>query len=296
MKNITKIYCEIDDFCKIFVPEFNKQLISTGNKKRNKPSKLSVSEVITIMILFHSGNFRNFKHFYIEYVNKHLKSYFPDLVSYNRFVELQQSATIPMFAYFHCVSRGEKTGIYFIDSTTLKVSNNKRIYRHKVFQGLAKRGKTSMGWFFGFKLHLIVNDLGEIISFALTPGNTSDNDINLVTRLAKEIAGKLFGDKGYISQELFEALFDSGLKLITGIRKNMKNKLVELEEKLLLRKRSIIETINDQLKNISQIEHSRHRSPANFFVNLLSGLLAYSLKDRKPKIDLSGYANQLVFA
>jgi hypothetical protein len=99
--------------------------------------------------------------------------------------------------------------------------------------------------------------------------------------------GKLIGDKGYISQALFEKLMQRGLRLITKLRKNMKNRFVEMEDKLLLRKRAIIETVNDQLKNISNIEHSRHRSLWNFLGNLASGLIAYCWKEKKPSLNLN---------
>ena len=296
MKNITKIFCEIDDFCKVFIPLLKTKQLQNKTKKRNKPSNLSESEVMTIMILFHSSNYRNFKNFYTGLVSHYLQNYFPSLVSYNRFVELQQSVIIPMVAYLQSLGKGEKTELYFIDSTPIKVCDNKRINNHKVFKGIAQRGKSSMGWFFGFKLHLVVNDLGEIISFVLTPGNTDDRDIDVVSVLSKELSGKIFGDRGYISKELFESLLTNGLKLVTKIRKNMKNKLMDLEDKILLRKRSIIETINDQLKNISQIEHSRHRSPVNFFANLISGLIAYCFKERKPRINLNNFSHDLILA
>ena len=296
MKNITKIFCEIDDFCKVFIPHLKTKQLQNKTKKRNKPSNLSESEVMTIMILFHSSNYRNFKNFYTGFVSHYLQNYFPSLVSYNRFVELQQSVIIPMVAYLQSLGKGEKTELYFIDSTPIKVCDNKRINNHKVFKGIAQRGKSSMGWFFGFKLHLVVNDLGEIISFVLTPGNTDDRDIDVVSVLSKELSGKIFGDRGYISKELFESLLTNGLKLVTKIRKNMKNKLMDLEDKILLRKRSIIETINDQLKNISQIEHSRHRSPVNFFANLISGLIAYCFKERKPRINLNNFSHDLILA
>ena len=139
-----------------------------------------------------------------------------------------------------------------------------------------------MGWFFGFKLHLVVNDRGEILAFQLTPGNIDDRDP--VPSLSKDLIGKLFADKGYISKALQEELLGKRLSLITGIRKNMKNHLMSMNDKLLLRKRSIIETINDQLKNISQIEHSRHRSFFNFLLNLIAGLIAYCLQPKKPSI------------
>ncbi len=214
----------------------------------------------------------------------HLRSEFPHLVSYNRFVELMPRVLMPLLAYFHWC-KGRCTGISFVDSTPLKVCHNRRIARHKVFDGLAQRGKTTMGWFYGFKLHLVVNDRGELLAFHLTPGNVDDRQA--VPRLARDLFGKLFGDKGYISQKLFEQLFEHGVELITSVRKNMKNRLMPLSDKMLLRQRSIIETINDQLKNISQIEHTRHRSVANFLVNLVAGLIAYCHQPKKPSLNLT---------
>ncbi|SDY84258.1 Transposase DDE domain-containing protein [Nitrosomonas sp. Nm58] len=137
----------------------------------------------------------------------------------------------------------------------------------------AARGKTSVDWFYGFKLHLIINDQGELLSVKITAGNVDDRDP--APELARSLFEKLFGDRGYISQPLFEQLWEEGVQLVTKLRKNIRSKLLPLFDKLLLRKRSIMETVNDQLKNISQIEHSRHRSPFNFFVNLIAELVAY---------------------
>ena len=219
----------------------------------------------------------------------HLKSEFPHLVTYHRFVELMPSVLIPLLAYFqHC--KGSCSGIAFVDATPIKVCHNLRISRHKVFEGVAERGKTSTGWFYGFKLHLVVNDRGELLAFNLTAGNVDDRKV--VPQMAKSLFGKLFGDKGYISQKLFEQLFAQGLELITTIRKNMKNRLMVTTDKLLLRKRAIIETINDQLKNISQIEHTRHRSVGNFLVNLVSGLIAYCHQAKKPSLNLTNHQMQ----
>ena len=236
------------------------------------------------MIHFHQSHYRDFKAYYTQHVMKHLKSEFPTLVSYNRLVELMPTMLLPLCVYLH-QRKGTVTGLSLVDATKLAVCHNKRIARHKVFEGLAARSKTSMGWFFGFKLHLIVNEVGELLAFCLIPGNVDDR--KPVPELAKTLFGKLVGDKGYISQQLFELLFAQGLQLITPIRKNMKNHLVPLVDKILLRKRSIIETINDQLKNISQIEHSRHRSVTNFMVNLLAGLITYTHQEKKPSLNLS---------
>jgi hypothetical protein len=150
--------------------------------------------------------------------------------------------------------------------------------------GVAQRGKTSTGWFFGFKLHLITNDRGELLNVCFTAGNVDDR--KPVEALAQNLFGKLFGDKGYLSKELFERLFLRGVRLITRIKSNMKNCLMPLLDKLLLRKRAIIETIIDQLKNISQIEHSRHRSVGNYFADIVAGLIAYTYRDKLPSLNL----------
>ena len=217
-------------------------------------------------------------------MRQHLQAEFPGLVSYKRFVELMPLVLPGLRAYLWS-KLGPVTGISFVDSTPIPVCHNRRIQRHKVFDGLAERGKTSMGWFFGFKLHLVVNDQGEIVTFHLTPGNVDDR--KPVPKLTAKLFGKLFADKGYLSQKLFEDLFNRGLQLVTPIRKNMKNRLMPLMDKLLLRKRSIIETVNDQLKNISQIAHTRHRSVDNFLVNLIAGLIAYAHQPKKPSLNLS---------
>lgn len=141
-----------------------------------------------------------------------------------------------------------------------------------------------MGWFYGFKLHLIINDEGEILSFCLTSGNVDDRDENVMNSLTKEIFGKLFADRGYISQKLFENLLKKDITLITRAKKNMKNKLMDLYDRLMLRKRTVIESVNDFLKNVCDIEHSRHRSITNFLVNLVSALAAYSFLPKKPSI------------
>jgi hypothetical protein len=208
------------------------------------------SEIMTILILFHQSHYRTFKAYYTEYVHRHLHSEFPSLVSYQRFVELMPTVLVPLVAYLH-TQLGQCTGISFIDSTPLAVCHNARIHSHRVFEGRAARGKTSVGWFYGFKLHLVVNDQGELLAFCLTPGNIDDR--HPVPKLATGLVGKLKGSKGYLSQPLAQQLLvTQGLHLITKLRKKMHNRLLEWSDKLLLRKRAIIETITDQLKNISE--------------------------------------------
>lgn len=278
---ITEIFYLIDEFCLEFEKSIQKHTL--GNKPKRKP-RMSCSEVITIMVIFHTGGYRNMKHFYVHYVQKHMKDQFPKTVSYNRFLELMQAATLPMSIFLKTCCMGKGTGISFIDSTPIRVCKNKRIKRHKVFKDLAQLGKSTMGYFFGFKLHIVINDKGELLNFAISPGNTDDREPLKNAAFIKALKGKLYADKGYIDKKLTQLLFLDGLHLITSIRSNMKNVLMELKDKILLRKRSVIETVNDELKNICQIEHSRHRSLANFLTNLLSGLIAYSFFPKKPAI------------
>lgn len=281
---ITEIFCSIDDFCNLFEPALKEKLISTGKKARNRKFKMSTSEILTITVLFHLSGHRTFKHFYLFYVQKHLQNDFPVTVSYNRFVELMQSNMLALTLYMKTCCLGKCTGISFIDSTPVRACNNKRIYTNKVFKDIATTGKSTMGWFYGFKLHIMINDRGELLNFMITQANVDDRAPLKTANFLKKIFGDLYGDKGYLSKELAAMLFDRGLHLVTGIRNNMKNVLMTMRDKILLRKRSVIETINDQLKNICQAEHSRHRSFGNFITNLVASLIAYSFKEKKPSI------------
>ena len=275
------IFCDIDDFCLLFEPLWNERLLET--RQRHRPSTLCLSEVMTIVVLFHASSYRNFKAYYTGHVMKNLAWAFPRLVSYQRFVELMPGALVPLCGYLQS-RKGRCSGISFVDSTSLAVCHNRRIHSHKVFAGCAKRGKTSVDWFFGFKLHLVVNDCGELLSLRLTPGNTDDR--RPVPELVKGLFGKLFGDRGYVSQPLCEALYDEGIQFVTKLKRGMRNRLMPFFDKIMLRKRAIIESVMDQLKNISQIEHTRHRSVANCFVNLLAGLIAYTWREKKPSLNI----------
>ena len=260
---VTEIYCMADDFCKEFTLQQEKYMIKDmKTMHRNKPNRMSDAEIMVILILFHSGGFRCFKHYYKEYVCKHLQHLFPRHVSYNRFVELEKEVLLPMTIFIQ------------------------RILIHKTFEGLAERGRCSMGWFFGFKLHLIINDKGEILNFMFTPGNVDDREPLKQGRFLENIKGKLCADKGYIGQALFENLFLNGIQLVTKVKNNMRNSLMSIADKILLRKRALIETVNDELKNIAQIEHSRHRSFSNFIANSLSAIAAYCFFEKKPAIDV----------
>ena len=160
------------------------------------------------------------------------------------------------------------------------------MYKHETMRGWAAKGKCTMGWFYGFKLHLIINDKREIIRWMLTPGNTDDRYPLKNKRFTEKLFGKLFADKGYISQSLFEELFIDDIHLITKLRRNMKNSMMMLQDRIMLRKRSTIETVNDELKNVCHIEHTRHRSIENFLTNLIAALIAYQLMPKKPTMNI----------
>jgi hypothetical protein len=280
--NITALYCCLDDFCKVYEEWEGHRLIPSG-KKRNRAGKLSLSEMLFIMVLFHLSPFKNFKAFYLCGVGYRYRSCFDEIPHYDRFVSLMPRLFVPLMILLHSLS-GEKTGLYFADSTKLAVCHNRRISRNKVFDGMAARGKSSMGWFYGFKLHFVINHKGEVMAFKITPGNAADSA--LLDDITKNLTGKVFADKGYIGAALFQRLWRRGLHLITGIRRNMKNYLMPMADKIMLRRRFIIETILDTLKSEMGLEHSRHRAPVNAMVHILSCLTAYAFRPGKPSITL----------
>ena len=280
--NLVELFCHVDDFCQAFEAEWIRHQLTTGRRRRRRAGRLCLSEIMTLLIWFHPSHYRDFKAFYLHQVCGPLRDAFPGVVSYGRFVELIPSTLIPLCAYLRSC-QGACTGISFIDSTPLAVCHPQRRHQHRLFAGQAQWGKSSTGWFFGFKLHVVVNDQGHLLNVALTPANVDDRQP--VPGLVQDLFGKLFADRGYLSKKLSKQLktrFD--LQLITKLRSNMKNQLLPMADKLLLGKRALIETIIDQLKNISQIEHTRHRSPVNFMVNLLGGLIAYCHQPKKPAL------------
>lgn len=276
---ITTIFVKVDDFCKEFeskIKEIKIKTIEDGKKRRNRSNLMSDSEIITIMVGFHLGAHKTFKHYYEQIVCGYWRDLFPKTLSYNRFVELKQRSFLVFALFLKEKCLGKCTGISFMDSTPLKVCRNQRIHSHKVFKGVAQCGKSSMGWFYGFNLHLVCNEIGELLSFYLTKGNVDDRTPRHIKKMTEKLFGKLFADKGYLSKALWEMLFTVGIRLFTKLRNNMKNHIMKMEDKILLRKRAIIETINDELKNHCQVEHTRHRSVNNFMMNILGSLTAYS--------------------
>jgi Transposase DDE domain len=282
---LIEIFCQIDDFCKQFEKEFSMKLLTDGNGNRIRSFQMSLSEIMTIMIHFHQSGYKTFKDYYEKQVLVHMIRDFHHLVSYSRFVELKQKALLPALIFAQLNACRSCSGISYIDSFPLKACNIKRSSSHKVLRGLAQKGKTSVGWFYGLKLHLVINSQGEIIAFYITSGNVVDNNAKVLVKLTKKLFGKVFGDRGYLTNEsLFRKLYSNGVQMVTKIRANMKNKLMPLEDKILLRKRGVIESVGSILKESLSLEHSRHRSSLGFFCHILATIIAYNFRQNKPSI------------
>jgi hypothetical protein len=281
--DMVALFCDVDDCCRRFAPRWRQRRIAEGECHRWRGSKLCLREVMPIVIGFPHSGYRTFKDYFLRSIRTPLREAFPHLVSSNRFVELMQEALVPLCAYLQ-TRKGHSHGIAFIDSTLLAVCHPKRSARHKVFAGLAQGGRSSLGWGYGFKLHLLIDDTGELFACRLTAANLDDRVP--VPPVLTAVRGKVVGDRGYISQALFAALSHPGIQLITTLRKDRRNKLMPLWDKLLLRKRSWIEPITEQLKHSCQIEHWRHRCVANFLVNLVAGLIAYTWQAKKPSLHI----------
>jgi hypothetical protein len=277
-QKLLEIFIWTDDFVKTF----DRICLPVRVGQRRRTPGLALSEMLTILIFYHHSGYKCFEYYYERCVLKDLNGHFPKAPSYTRFVQL-----IPRslhLLYWMGKVRGvmaQATGLYFVDSKKLPVCDNRRIHSHKVFKDIAQRGKASTGWFFGLKIHLVINNLGEIMSFAITAANVMDNAKEVLDKLFKFIQGKCFGDKGYISKH-FEYFYQKGLQIITRIRKNMKNKLMDYYDKMMLQKRGIIESVNDILMTVFDIDHTRHRSPINAVTHIIGAVVAYSFYDAKP--------------
>jgi Transposase DDE domain len=241
--------------------------------------------MLFIMVLFHLSPYKNFKVFHLHGIGHEHRACFGDLPHYDRSVSLMPRLFAPRMVLPHSLS-SEQTGVYFADSTKLAVCHNRRIDRHKVFAGLAARGRTGMGWFYGLKRHFVINHKGQIMALKITPGNTADSTVP--DEITHHLSGKLHAGKGYTGRELFGKLWQRGRHPITGIRRNMRNDLTPLADKLMPRKRFVSETVIDTLKSEIGLEHSRHGSVMNAMVHILCCLAAYALRPGKPSISHAG--------
>lgn len=280
-EDITELFYIVDEFAKIYL-SYEKAKLLPSTRLRNRDGNLTLSELLTIYISYSESPCKNFKHYYTRYISIFYRKEFPRLISYERFVEWIPRLLLPLSIFLHCLY-GKETGTYIIDSTKIAVCHTKRIKNNKVFSGLAKIGKSTMGWFFGFKLHIIINDTGELMAVRITQGNVDDRAP--LMSMSENLIGTLLADRGYIDQKKFVLLYRKGLKIIVGIKKTMKNKLMIFHEKILYRKRFLVETVFGYLKQRMDLEHTRHRSPINAFTHIIATLVAYSLKPNKPKIN-----------
>lgn len=289
--DMVALYCDLDDFYQALAPTWHRRLLPAPGPHRQRAHHLSVSEIMTLLIAFQDSDYRTFKHFYRQEVCRHGRAEFPHLVSYQRFIECLPSVLVPLAAYLEA-RLGTTHGIAFLDSLPLPVCHNRRIYSHQVFADVAQRGKSSVDWFYGFQLHFVINDRGDLLAVRFTPGNTDDRVP--VPGLAAGLWGKLFGDRGYVSQDLFEQLWETGVQFITKLKRKMKNKLLPLWDKLLLRKRALMESVGEQLKHVCQIGHTRHRSVHNAFIHALAALVAYTWHEHKPSLHLTDEEQRLL--
>lgn len=280
LEKILQIYEAVSDFYNVLKAQ--EPVFLPAPQGRRRP-QLDEKEMLTILIAFHSSDYKHFKAFYQSEIGEVHRFWFPDYLSYHRFIELMPRLLFPLFAFLQVLCANTfQSGLYFVDSTALPVCHNRRIASHKTFVGSAERGKTSVDWFYGFKLHLIINHLGQIVAYDFTAGNADDRSV--LARMTRGLKGFLVGDKGYLSQQWEAVLGEQGLKLLTKKRKNMKTKSLTEGEKTLLRKRAVIESVIRVLKAETTFCHSRHRSPVNFLVHLFSALCAYQFRTDKPAI------------
>ena len=273
------LFCCLDDVAKLF-EEWERHHLLPSARQPIRGGKLCRGEMLFLLVLFPFSAHKDCKHFWLYGIRQEYRDCCGELPSYGRFVSLMPRLLLPFCLLLHSF-RGQPTGIYFADSSKLAVCHNGRLSRNRVFRGSAKGGRSTMGWFFGCKLHLRIHHKGQMVAFRITDGSRDDR--KPLEAMTAALQGKVLADKGkgYLSQALLERLWQRGLHLVTGIRRNRKNDRMPLLDKLLLRKRFPIETLFEVLKSSMGLEHSRHRSPVHALVHILSCLAAYTLAQSK---------------
>jgi hypothetical protein len=286
---LTEIYFDVDEFCKQNSVFLLSLLKAQGYYTKRYPCQLTLSEVMTILIYYHYSGYKNFKSYYIQLVSKQLRKDFPDLVAYHRFLELIPRAILPMSMFLkNCCEQAAHTGLYYMDSSPLSVCHPKRVHQHHTFKGLCDWGKTSVGWFYGFKYHLLINHRGELLRFYFSKASLSDTNPKVLFFLTKGLQGSVFADKGYIVNPEKKAFVEQeGLQLITKARKNSKHlPCMDIYQKAYLAKRGMVESVIALHKQVANIEHSRHRSPVNAFAHMMAALVAYCFYPAKPTVSI----------
>lgn len=280
---LIEIFCEVDDFL-ILLQQHLRNNPAPDFKMPRYEGRMATSEILTIIIFYQFSGLKCFQYFYTDVVQEELLTYFPNQVGYKRFLQLisKSWSLLHLFTQWRC-TKSKRTGIYFIDSKKLPVCDNRRINKHKVFSDLAERGRTSTGWFYGMKIHFVINNLGQCVNFRFTAGNVHDSNPDILRQSLQNLKGNCYGDKGYLTK-IFEELLANGIKMVTKIRKNMKNKLMPMRDKYQLFKRGVIESVFDILMTVFDIEHTRHRSSKNGFAHMIAAVAAYSFMDNKPTV------------
>jgi hypothetical protein len=280
--DLTIIFCQVDDFCKQYSELARQNFLpyeNIGCVREKTGRNMTTSEVVTVHIYYAmcSEEFKTFKAFY-KHAYAQLKSDFRGLLSYGRLIELKQEIMAPMTLFLKSifVECDKKS---FVDSTRIEACKIKREYSHRVLKGVARKGKTTDGWFFGTKLHAIFNEFKEIVYCCFTSGNVADNNNDLMRKFSSKIKGKMFGDKGYIvNKPLWEKLYEDGLQIIHHLKSNMKNILMPLQDKIDLSKRAnICEGAFSKLKDRMSLQYTRVRSIYGYVINSLSMVIAYQL-------------------
>jgi hypothetical protein len=286
------LFIMLDDFC--IALEHWKQRQPQYQQSPTREPVMSDSEMLAVLIFYQCSGYKCFQYYYEQMVARLLQGYFPQQVSYHRFIALIPRLLPGLYVFLKWQTLlSRRTKIYFIDSKKLPVCDNRRIHNHQVFAQYAQRGKSSTGWFYGFKVHLVINNYGEIMNFLFTSGNVADNNHEVLHHLLEGLTGECYGDKGYLTA-LFEEFYEQGLQLITKVRNSMKNQLIPLAHYLKLRKRAVIESVNDILVSVFDLEHTRHRSPINALAHMLSALSAYCLYTDKPSVYVENGAQMLL--
>lgn len=270
------IFDQIDNLLKTMSASLRRKLLSDLRPAGGRPSGLSLQAILAFGIFRYATGVKDVKHYH----RKLLSSYSNELgriPNYGNFNTLVNQATpyvIFLLQWIFYVNKSRQDGFYFMDSTPLKVCENKRIFDHKVCEDLAQRGKSSMGWFFGFKLHVVCDSLGRLVSLLITPGNTDDR--KFVLKLLRGLKGLCIADAGYVSKKLMQELYEQGLLLLTDVRKSMKRLMSETQH-ALLKQRQRIEGVFSCLKHRLKAEASIARSPLGYLSRCLYACLTFAL-------------------
>lgn len=290
---LLEIYVETDDLLKAFQEWSRTRAIGRFLLPTRRTPRLSASEIATILVGYHLSGYKCFEYYYRECMLKTYLNCFPTAPSYRRFVcyVVRVLPLLFLLLLYKC-SQSVRTGYYFIDSKKLEVCHLRREKQHKVFKCFARKGKGSLGWFFGLKLHLVINHLGQLVSFLITPANTADNNHAVLKHLLHGLRGKCAGDKGYLTT-LFEQFYEAGLQLLVRPKRNMKSLPAFAEDVQLCKQRPLIESVNDILATVCDVEHTRHRNPLHGYASILSALIAYQYLPHKPHLFIPGTTNYL---